>query len=126
MADQLGLHGSEKQLGLLARELSARGDTAVEPGFRGRRPFLSCLAADLRAFTGLFAHLRRTRPGVPNAFPVASHAARLARVPALVTGRRSLGHFERVRYDEGVLEHKITVIPAGPAPEVFTPALPAR
>lgn len=100
--------------------------TAVEPGLRGRRPFLSCLAANLRAFTRLLAHLRRTRPGVPNVFPAASYAARLARVLVLVAGRRSLGHFERVRYDEGVLEYKITVIPVGPAPEVFTPALPAR
>ncbi|MFD6042590.1 glycosyltransferase [Streptomyces koyangensis] len=181
MIGQLGLGGAEKQLVLLARELSARGVTTdllvmfekgpreaellgtdvtvVELGFRGRRPFLPCLAANLRAFARLVAHLRRTRPEVLTAFLfhaylAAAPAARLARVPALVAGRRSLGHFKRgrraallaerlatrwthavvpnaeavaedVRRGEGVPEHKITVIPNGLAPEAFTPARPA-
>ena len=181
MIFQLGLGGAEKQLVLLARELSARGVTTdllvmfekgpreaellgtdvtvVELGFRGRRPFLPCLAANLRAFARLVAHLRRTRPEVLTAFLfhaylAAAPAARLARVPALVAGRRSLGHFKRgrraallaerlatrwthavvpnaeavaedVRRGEGVPEHKITVIPNGLAPEAFTPARPA-
>ncbi|MFE7675883.1 glycosyltransferase [Streptomyces albidoflavus] len=181
MIGQLGLGGAEKQLVLLARELSARGVTTdllvmfekgpreaellgtgvtvVELGFRGRRPFLPCLAANVRAFARLVAHLRRTRPEVLTAFLfhaylAAAPAARLARVPALVAGRRSLGHFKRgrraallaerlatrwthavvpnaeavaedVRRGEGVPEHKITVIPNGLAPEAFVPARPA-
>ncbi|MGW4372267.1 glycosyltransferase [Streptomyces albidoflavus] len=181
MIGQLGLGGAEKQLVLLARELSARGVTTdllvmfekgpreaellgtgvtvVELGFRGRRPFLPCLAANLRAFARLVAHLRRTRPEVLTAFLfhaylAAAPAARLARVPALVAGRRSLGHFKRgrraallaerlatrwthavvpnaeavaedVRRGEGVPEHKITVIPNGLAPEAFAAARPA-
>lgn len=181
MIGQLGLGGAEKQLVLLARELSARGVTTdllvmfekgpreaellgtgvtvLELGFRGRRPFLPCLAANLRAFTRLVAHLRRTRPEVLTAFLfhaylAAAPAARLARVPVMVAGRRSLGHFQRgrraallaerlatrwthavvpdaeavaedVRRGEGVPERKITVIPNGLAPEAFAPARPA-
>lgn len=181
MIGQLGLGGAEKQLVLLARELSARGVTTdllvmfekgpreaellgsgvtvVELGFRGRRPFLPCLHANLRAFARLVAHLRRTRPQVLTAFLfhaylAAAPAARLARVPVTVAGRRSLGHFKRgrraallaerlatrwtdavvpnaeavaedVRRGEGVPEHKITVIPNGLPPDAFTPAAPA-
>lgn len=179
---QLGLGGAEKQLVLLARGLSARGIrthllvlfdkgpreaelresgvTVVELGFRrpssGRKP----VAANIRAFARLVAFLRKERPQVLQAFlmhayVIAAPAARLARVPVLVAGRRSLGFFKKgqrlmllleriatrwtdyvvanaeavaedVRQDEGVPAAKLSVIPNGMPPGEFEPAEPAE
>jgi glycosyltransferase involved in cell wall biosynthesis len=176
---QLGLGGAEKQLVLLARGLSARGIrthlavmfekgareeelrdsgvSVVELGFRCQG--LESLAGDIRAFARFVAFLRKERPGVLQAFlfhsyVMAAPAARLARVPVLIAGRRSLGFFKRgnrlalavervatrwtdflvanataiadeVRRDERVPSAKISVIPNGMEPNEFEPAEPA-
>jgi glycosyltransferase involved in cell wall biosynthesis len=118
---QLGLGGTERQVVLLAsglwqrgidtdvivmfaggereRELRAAGVPVVNLGFRRRPVGLGMLWANLRAFGRLVRHLRRRRPAVLHAFLfhsylLAAPAARLARVPVLVAGRRSLGYFK--------------------------------
>ncbi|MCW2919504.1 MAG: hypothetical protein JWN52_7572 [Actinomycetia bacterium] len=121
---QLGLGGAEKQVVLLARGLRARGvDTTVlvmfaggpredalraagvpvvHLGFRRRTAGWGMLPSALMAFFRLVGHLRRMRPDVLHAFlihsyVVAAPAARLAGVPVLVAGRRSLGDFKQGR-----------------------------
>ncbi|MGW2519291.1 glycosyltransferase [Streptomyces sp. NPDC001617] len=178
MIGQLGLGGAEKQIALLARELSERGILTdllvmfgrgpreeellgsgvrvVDLGFRRRRPLLTGLMGNAWAFARLVLHLRRTRPQVLQAFLfhaylIAAPAARLAGVPVLVAGRRSLGDYkqgrrlalaaerlatrwtdsvvanaqavaEDVRRNEGVPAAKITVIPNGMPRRDFEPA----
>jgi glycosyltransferase involved in cell wall biosynthesis len=114
---QLGVGGTEKQLTLLARGLTARGvDTTVlvmfeggpredalraadvpviHLGFHRRSAGWRMPPANVAAFARLVAHLRRARPDVLHAFlfhsyVAAAPAARLARVPILVAGRRGL------------------------------------
>ncbi|WP_225837920.1 glycosyltransferase [Streptomyces sp. NK08204] len=181
MIGQLGLGGAEKQLVLLARGLSARGVRThllvmfekgpreeelqgsgvrvVELGFRARSHGWTSYVANIRAFVRLVVFLRKERPQVLQAFlffayVMAAPAARLARVPVLVAGRRSLGYFKKdhrpalaveriatrwtdfvvanataiadeVRRDEGVPAAKISVIPNGMRPSEFEPAEPA-
>ncbi|MFI6385086.1 glycosyltransferase [Streptomyces sp. NPDC050658] len=178
MIGQLGLGGAEKQIALLARELNERGIRTdllvmfrrgpreaevrgsgvkiVDLGFQGRRPLLRGLTANVRAFCRLVRYLRRTRPQILQAFLFHSYltaapAARLARVPVLVAGRRSLGDYKKdhhlalaaerlatrwtdsvvanaqavaddVRRNEGVPASKITVIPNGMPPRDFEQA----
>ncbi|MEU2429706.1 glycosyltransferase [Streptomyces sp. NPDC007861] len=182
MIGQLGLGGAEKQLALLARGLSERGvrthllvlfdkgpredelrDSGVilvDLGFRRRSTRWKSLTGNVRAFAGLLAFLRKEKPQVLQAFLLHSYllaapAARLARVPVLVAGRRSLGFFKRghrvalaleriatrwtdllvanaqavaddVRQDEGVPDAKLTVIPNGMPPDEFELAPPAE
>ncbi|MBC2906102.1 glycosyltransferase [Streptomyces cupreus] len=126
MICELGLGGAEKQITLLARELSERGITTdllvmfgrgpreeellgsgvriVDLGFRRRKAvtLLTCLTANARAFARLVLHLWRTRPQVLQTFLfhsylVAAPAARLAGVPVIVAGRRCLGDARRGR-----------------------------
>jgi glycosyltransferase involved in cell wall biosynthesis len=114
---QLGMGGTEKQITLLARGLHGRGiDTTVlvmfeggpreaalrdagvpvvQLGFQRRSDGWRMPAANVAAFARLVAHLRRARPDVLHAFlfysyVTAAPAARLARVPILVAGRRGL------------------------------------
>ncbi|MFI9650067.1 glycosyltransferase [Streptomyces sp. NPDC052040] len=182
MIGQLGLGGAEKQLVLLARGLSARGIrthllvmfetgareeelrhsgvTLVELGFRRRSPGRFSRLASVRAFLRFVLFLRRERPQVLQAFlfhayVMAAPAARLARVPVLLAGRRSLGFFkagnrpalavervatrwtdflvanasaiaDEVQREEGVPAAKISVIPNGMRPEEFEIAEPAE
>jgi glycosyltransferase involved in cell wall biosynthesis len=123
MIGQLGLGGTEKQVVLLARGLRDRGiDTNVLVLFEGgpREGALRSAGVSVvhlgfarfstarnaprnaAAFLGLVRRLRRDRPDVLHAFLfhtyiVAAPAARLARVPILVAGRRSLGVFTEGR-----------------------------
>jgi len=178
---QLGLGGAEKQLVLLARGLSARGIRThllvmfekgpredelsnsgvhvVELGFRPRSSGWRSYVVNFRALARLVMFLRRERPQVFQAFlfaayVIAAPAARLARVPVLVAGRRSLGYFKKgnrlalaveriatrwtdflvanataiadeVQRDEGVPAAKISVIPNGMQRCEFEPAEPA-
>jgi glycosyltransferase involved in cell wall biosynthesis len=121
---QLGLGGTEKQLVLLADGLRARGvETSVfvmfeggsredalraagipvtHLGFQRRTAGWRMPSVNVAAFLRLVGHLRRTRPSVLHAFlfhgyVTAAPAARLAGVPVLVAGRRSLGDFKRGR-----------------------------
>jgi glycosyltransferase involved in cell wall biosynthesis len=121
---QLGLGGTEKQVVLLADGLCARGvDTTVlvmfeggpheddlraagipvvHLGFQRRSDGWRMPAANIAAFFRLVGYLRRTRPDVLHAFlfhsyVTAAPAARMAGVPVLVAGRRSLGDFKRGR-----------------------------
>jgi L-malate glycosyltransferase len=116
MIGQLGLGGTEKQVVLLAQGLAERGiDTNVLLMFEGG-PHESTLRKagipvthlgfgqfrtawnaprNTAAFGRLVRHLRRERPNVLHAFLLhcyllAAPAARMARVPVLVAGRRSL------------------------------------
>lgn len=179
---QLGLGGAEKQLVLLARGLSQRGvrthllvlfhkgpreaelrDSGVilvNLGFQRMTLHWKSLTGNVRAFVNLLAFLRREKPQVLQAFLLHSYvlaapAARLARVPVLVAGRRSLGFFKRghrvalaleriatrwtdllvanaqavaddVRRDEGVPDAKLTVIPNGMTRKEFELARPAE
>lgn len=184
MIGQLGLGGTEKQLVLLAtglrahgvhttvlvmfhggpREaaLRAAGVPVVHLGFRRREPgrrWARLLFANTAAFVRLVRRLRWIRPDVLHAFlfhsyVIAAPAARLARVPVLVAGRRSLGTFkegrrlhlaiERVatrwtdllvanalavaedtRRQEAVPADKITVVYNGLPDAAFEPAQPA-
>jgi glycosyltransferase involved in cell wall biosynthesis len=120
MIGQLGLGGTEKQLVLLARGLHERrvettvlvmfdggpgeealreaGVPVVRLGFRATSARWRMPAANAAAFLRLVAHLRRIGPDVLHAFLFHSYlpaapAARLARVPVLVAGRRSMGEF---------------------------------
>jgi glycosyltransferase involved in cell wall biosynthesis len=178
---QLGLGGAEKQVVLLARGLRARGvDTTVlvmfaggpredalraagvpvvHLGFRRRTAGWGMLPSALMAFFRLVGHLRRMRPDVLHAFlihsyVVAAPAARLAGVPVLVAGRRSLGDFKQgrrlvlaleraatratdhlianaeavaadARRQEGFAQDKITVVYNGLPDSAFDPAPPA-
>ena len=123
MIGQLGLGGTEKQVVLLARGLSDRGiDTRVLTMFEGgpREQALrdvgvplchlgfsrlhpgAGVAGNLAAFARLVRLLRREQPDVLHSFLLHSYltaapAARLARVPVLVAGRRSLGDFKQDR-----------------------------
>jgi glycosyltransferase involved in cell wall biosynthesis len=124
MIGQLGLGGTEKQLALLADGLRARGVEAsvlvmfergprekdlhvagvpiVDLGFQRGSAGWRMPAANAAAFLRLVGHLRRIRPDVLHAFlfhsyVTAAPAARLAGVPVLVAGRRSLGEFKRGR-----------------------------
>ncbi|NJC70269.1 glycosyltransferase [Planosporangium thailandense] len=134
---RLGLGGAEKQVVLLAEGLHRRGvDTTVLVMFDGgereeelrsagvpvvhlgfrRRPFTpAMLWGNLRAFGRLVGHLRRKRVGVLHAFlfhsyVLAAPAARLARVPVFIAGRRSLGHFKRGRRWVYALERAATSV----------------
>ncbi len=118
------LGGTETQLFLLARELHARnidvkvlvlrrdGRHAETPhpagvevhhlGFVPLSPGPSALARNLCACVSLLRLLRRLRPQVLHAFlyfgyVVGPPAARLARVPVVVAGRRSQSFFKRRR-----------------------------
>lgn len=178
---QLGLGGAEKQLVLLAQGLSDRGIRThmlvmfhlgpraeglrksgvhvVELGFCRRPLGRRQIIANLRACVRLVVFLREERPQILQAFLMhaymtAGPAARLARVPVLVAGRRSLGFFKKdnrvvlalervatrwtdflvanasaiadeVRREEGVPAAKIAVIPNGMQPTEFEPAEPA-
>ncbi|MEU3304416.1 glycosyltransferase [Streptomyces sp. NPDC006678] len=182
MIGQLGLGGAEKQLVLLARGLSQRGvrthllvlfhkgpreaelrDSGVilvNLGFQRVTLHWKSLTGNVRAFVNLLTFLRKEKPQVLQAFLLHSYvlaapAARLARVPVLVAGRRSLGFFKRghrvalaleriatrwtdllvanaqavaddVRRDEGVPDAKLTVIPNGMTRKEFELARPAE
>jgi glycosyltransferase involved in cell wall biosynthesis len=120
---QLGLGGTEKQIVLLADGLRARGiEVCVLTMFTGGpreqalrkvgvpvvhlrfsrlHPALGA-AGNVVAFARLVRLLRRERPDVLHAFLlhsylIAAPAARIARVPVLVAGRRSLGDFKQGR-----------------------------
>jgi L-malate glycosyltransferase len=123
MIGQLGLGGTEKQIVLLAGGLRNRGiDTRVLTMFEGgpRERALQDLgvplfhlgfsrlrrgvgaAGNAAAFARLVRLLRREQPDVLHAFLMHSYlpaapAARLAQVPVLVAGRRSLGDFKHDR-----------------------------
>jgi glycosyltransferase involved in cell wall biosynthesis len=124
MIGRLAAGGAEKQVALLAAELSRRGIPTsvvllfhgddprkadlVEAGVEvttlgfGRRNGHRALGYNLGVFGRLVRYLRRTRPDVVHAFlfhtyVVAAPAAWLARVPAMVAGRRSLGYFKEGR-----------------------------
>ncbi|UUN26031.1 glycosyltransferase [Streptomyces sp. FIT100] len=182
MIGQLGLGGAEKQLVLLARGLSERGirthllvlfhrgprEAELEGsgvvledlGFQRVTLSRKSLMCNARAFARLLVLLRKERPQVVQAFLLHSYvlaapAARLARVPVVVAGRRSLGFFKRghrvalalerlatrwtdllvanaqavaddVRRDEGVPDCKLTVVPNGMPDKEFELAPPAE
>ncbi|HEY6275011.1 MAG TPA: glycosyltransferase [Streptosporangiaceae bacterium] len=120
MIGQLGTGGTEKQTVLLARGLRDRGiDTTVWVLFDGgrnedalRQAGIPVVRVELRrsraalsvlrnaaGFAGLVLRLRRERPDIVHAFlfsayVIAVPAARLAGIPVLVAGRRSLGNFK--------------------------------
>ncbi|MEV6867964.1 glycosyltransferase, partial [Streptosporangium subroseum] len=121
---QLGLGGTETQLCLLARQLHDRGvephvlllakggpheaslrEAGIGVHHLGFVPFSSgptALPRNLRAFARLVGLLRRLRPDVLHAFLLESYAlgvpaARLARVPVVIAGRRSLSFYKRDR-----------------------------
>ncbi|MER5422726.1 glycosyltransferase [Streptosporangium roseum] len=131
------LGGTEVQVSLLARELHARnidvkvlvlrrGGRHTEPshlegvevhqlGFVPVSPRPSALTRNLRACISLLRLLRRLRPQVLHAFlyfgyVVGPPAARLARVPVVVAGRRSQGFFKRNRGWVLALERGMTRI----------------
>ena len=120
MIGQLGLGGTEKQIVLLAQGLAQRGiDISVLVMFQGgphesalrnagvpvthlgfrRFSALRDAPRNTAAFGGLVRRLRRQRPDVLHAFLlhsylIAAPAARMAGIPVLVAGRRSLGVFK--------------------------------
>ncbi|MFE7772955.1 glycosyltransferase [Streptomyces sp. NPDC057445] len=147
-------------------ELSGSGVRVFGLGCRGiARPWVDLrgsvegVVADARAYARLVGHLRRTRPQVLHAFlfhcyVAAAPAARLARVPVCVAGRRSLGTFKEgrrallaveraatgmtdfvvanahavaadARRQEGLPKDKIAVIHNGMEARDFRPAVPA-
>ncbi|MEU9009417.1 glycosyltransferase [Streptomyces sp. NPDC048479] len=108
LARGLAARGIETTLLLLSdggpreAELAGSGVTVIRLGYQGIRPWVNLRTAvkrtaiGVRAFAQLVAHLRRTRPQVLHAYLfhcyiAAAPAARLARVPLCVAGRRSLG-----------------------------------
>ncbi len=123
MIGQLGLGGTEQQVALLACGLHERGiDTSVLVMFDGgpreealrqagvpviylgfrRFTTLRNMPANVAAFLALVRRLRQDRVDVLHAFlfhsyVTAAAAARIARVPVLVAGRRSLGFFKQDR-----------------------------
>lgn len=180
---RLGLGGAEKQVVLLAEGLLRRGadvTVAVLAGEGPRDPALVAAgvpvvhlgrntphaptARRLLALPGVVLrlawHLRRTRPQVVHAFlyraqVLGAVAARLARVPVFVAGRRGLAPPERdrwlaraarllasrgadlqvvdahavaewVREAEAVPDDRLEVISSGLPPSAFAPASPAR
>lgn len=180
---QLGLGGTERQLTLLAAGLRARGlPVSVLTLFDGgpheaelraagvpvrRLGFHRRAAGPLRmtrgnaaAFGRLVRLLRRGRPDVLHAFlphghAVAAPAARLARVPVLVAGRRGLADGRRGRplvraaeaaatlltdhvsansaavardalREPAIRPGMVGVIPNGLAADAFRPAVPAE
>lgn len=125
MIGQLGMGGTEKQVAMLAHGLHERGidtsvwvlfgDTDTVHGDALRRDGIPVLDLRLRRYRKLshllpnFARLgdmtvrlRRERPDIVHAFLFHSYvvgvpAARTARVPVFVAGRRSLGNFKEGR-----------------------------
>jgi glycosyltransferase involved in cell wall biosynthesis len=122
MIGQLGLGGTEKQLVLLAKGLQRHGvhttvlvmfhggpgETALREagipvlhlGFRTRAAEWRMPVINAAAFAALVGRLRRIRPDVlhaflPHSYVPAAPAARLAGVPVLVAGRRSMGEFAK-------------------------------
>jgi glycosyltransferase involved in cell wall biosynthesis len=120
MIGQLGLGGTEKQLVLLAKGLRERGVTTtvlvmfdggpgeealrqggipvVRLGFRNSKAGWRMPLVNLMAFFRLVTLLRRMKPDIVHAFlfhayVLAPPAIRLAGVPVLVAGRRSMGEF---------------------------------
>lgn len=177
---QLGLGGAEKQVVLLAQALRLRGVdvTVVVLTAEGPRddalrqagvPVVHLRLQKLAgwrtvpslstALVRLPRYLRRARPDVVHAFLYHSYvlgapAARLARVPVFIAGRRSLDDFKRgrrlvlalervatrmthllvanaqavaecARISEGVPADKVAVIYNGLPSTAFTPAEPA-
>jgi len=123
LAGRLGLGGTEKQVVLLATglrergvdvavwvmfgrgpreaELAAAGVPVVDLGF-GRLTGLRSIPRNIVAFVRMVIKLRRRRPDVLHAFLIAGQlvgapAARLARGPIMVAGRRRLGDFKEGR-----------------------------
>lgn len=119
---QLGLGGAERQLSLLALELHRRGigvhvlllakggpheaalrDAGVEVhhlGFTRSGPLAP--VRNVLAFCRMVRLLRRVRPEVLHAYLPESYllgvpAARLARVPVVIAGRRGLSRFNKAR-----------------------------
>ncbi|WP_344389077.1 glycosyltransferase [Streptomyces vastus] len=172
LARSLAARGIETTLLVLSErrgpreaELADSGVLIVSLGCRGIRPWSDLrglvrnIAVGGRAFVRLMTHLRRTRPQVFHAYLfhcyiLGAPAARLARVPVYVAGRRSLGTFkegrrmlmavERVatsmtdfvvanahavaedaRRQEGLPRDKIAVIHNGMDEGDFQPATPA-
>lgn len=132
---QLGLGGTEKQVALLAEGLHALGADVrvlvlfeggpwegplkavgvpvVHLGFQRRAAGWGMLPANTAAFCRFVTYLRRARPDVLHAFlyhsyVTAAPAARLAGVPVLVAGRRSLGDFKQDRRTLLVAERAAT------------------
>ncbi|MEW2085270.1 glycosyltransferase [Streptomyces sp. NPDC005283] len=115
LARGLADRGIETSLLLLSErgprmaELSGSGVKVLGLGCRGiARPWVDLrgavegTVADVKAYARLVAHLRRTRPQVLHAYLfhcyiAAAPAARIARVPVCVAGRRSLGTFKEGR-----------------------------
>ncbi|HVB44083.1 MAG TPA: glycosyltransferase [Streptosporangiaceae bacterium] len=136
MIGQLGMGGTEKQVVLLARGLRDRGidisvwalyDSArnhhedelrqsginvVNVGLHGYREVCYTLQ-NIARIGGMVARLRRERPDIVHAFlfhtyVIAAPVARMARVPVLVAGRRSLGNFKEDRPMARVAERLAT------------------
>jgi glycosyltransferase involved in cell wall biosynthesis len=151
MIGQLGPGGTEKQVALLARGLQERGVhvsvwvlyrgtshpradalrrdgvAVVDFGLRRDRDVRDALPNAVR-LARMVARLRRERPDVVHAFlfrayVLAAPAARMARVPVVVAGRRSLGIFKQGR--ERVSEGKITVVANGLPAQAFGQVPPA-
>ena len=134
MIGQLGLGGTEQQVVLLASGLHDRGiDTSVLVMFEGgpredalrqagvpvihlgfrRFTALRNVPRNVAAFARLVRMLRRDRPDVLHAFLFHSYltaapAARIARVPVLVAGRRSLASSRRVGHSLLAVERLAT------------------
>lgn len=82
--------------------IGAAGVPVVNLGFQRASAGRRMPSGNAAAFFRLVGHLRRARPDVLHAFlfhgyVTAAPAARLAGVPVLVAGRRSLGDFKRGR-----------------------------
>ena len=132
---QLGPGGAEKQVAVLGQglrqrgvdvsvlvlfeggpreeSLRAAGVPVVSLGFRRRSAGWRMVPANLAAFARLVRLLRRAHPDVVHAFlfhsyVIAAPAARLARVPVVVAGRRSLGDFKQGRRAALALERVVT------------------
>lgn len=100
--------------GPLASTLHARGITVHALGFRRLFPGTLGLLASLPRMAGMFWRLwrlvRRERPEVVHAvllaaYVLATFTARLARVPVVVAGRRSLGLFKERKRVYRLLEN---------------------
>jgi glycosyltransferase involved in cell wall biosynthesis len=107
MIGQLGMGGTEKQL-----VLRQSGIRVVHVGLHGLWHARSALPNAV-GLGGLVLRLRRERPDIVhaflfNAYIVAAPTARLAGVPVLVAGRRSLGNFKKDRPMALVVERLAT------------------